>query len=174
MNHPEKQTEKNNGTFETLVSLSLLQPELTMLESMTKEGETINDTTTRIIHEKLADENHPLLQILKSHTIDIPQPEYFILGKIAKDKNISIEEALKYIITEKVNPEKQKQIEISQAIVTTLEAVREQVNEREDLSELKAEIAGDLIVARASLEADKNEGHISPEKIKEWALELFA
>jgi hypothetical protein len=76
------------------------------------------------------------------------------------------------LIQEKLT-ESPRQVAINDAVVTALELALQHCHDNEEPSDVKKEIAGDLIVARASLEAAKT-GTINPKNIKKWAIELFA
>ena len=117
-------------------------------------------------------EKSELLELLNSHTIDIPQEEYALLETMAETNDLTVDQCLSTIIRNNLNWEKQIQQEKDEVIVTALEMVMTTLNEKEDLSELKSEIAADLLVAKIAVEYDKT-GKFDKKKLKNLITELF-
>lgn len=107
---------------ENLVSLNLSETELKILESVQKEGQTLEQVVREIIKGKLTE---PPTATNAQLTVD------------------------------------------------TLELVWNQLNDANELSDLRTEIAGDLLVARVIL-ATIQKGQVDPKQVKEWAEELYA
>jgi hypothetical protein len=110
-----------------------------------------------------------LENILESQTIEIPQEEFNILQKLSKQEEKTKEQFLSDLIHDKAN---NGTLTKSEMIVATLEMVSSQLNETEDISTIRTEIAGDLLVAKISLEFEKN-GNFDKKKIKDFIKELF-
>lgn len=111
--------------------------------------------------------------------LDIPTSEMVLLRQMAKDKGKDINQMLSEIITEKTNQEEASngktenlQLAKSEACVITLEMVAAQLNESDDISVIKNEIAGDLLVAKIAFDLEKN-GKVEQEQVKQYVAELF-
>lgn len=103
-------------------------------------------------------------------TLKTSQAELDMLCDMAK-RGESPDDVATRIIREKL-ANQTKDAEVSQAIVSTLETVWDQINSINEPSDLKNAVAGDLLKAEVALEIAKN-GKIEPQKVKELALELF-
>ena len=110
-----------------------------------------------------------LESILNSKTIDIPQEEFSILEKMAKDNNRTVDIELSAIIKEKADG---GLLTKNQAIIVTLELVNAQINETDDIGTIRSAVATDLLVAKIGLDFDQT-GKINKEKIKGYIQELF-
>jgi hypothetical protein len=117
-------------------------------------------------------EKSEILELLNSHTIDLPHEEYALLETMAKTNNLTVDQCLSTIIRNNLNWEKQTQQEKDEMAVTILEMVMTTLNEKEDPSELKSEIAADLLVATMAVEYDKT-GKFDKQKLKNLVTELF-
>jgi hypothetical protein len=120
---------------------------------------------------KKTDKNE-LLALLDSHTIDIPKEEYALLEIMAKTNDLTVDQCVSTIINKNLNWEKQIQQEKDEMAVAVLEMVMATLNEKEDPSDLKSEIAADLLVAQIAVEYDKT-GKFDKQKIKNLVTEIF-
>ena len=68
--------------------------------------------------------------------------------------------------------DKEMQIVKDETIVITLEMVRAELNESDDINVIKSEIASDLLVAKIGLDFEKT-GKVNKEQIKKYIDELF-
>lgn len=128
---------------------------------------------------KKQEEKSELLEILLSHTIDIPQEEYALLETMAKTNSMTVDQCVCTVIRNNLSwsEEKEKEIPIAKAemVVVTLEMVWAQLNDKEigdDLSAIKSNIAGDLVVAKIGLEFEKT-GKFDKAKVKDLISEYF-
>ena len=117
-------------------------------------------------------EKSELIELLQSQTVDIPHEEFALLEKMAKTNNLTVEQCVSTIIRNNLNWEKQIQQEKNEMAVTVLEMVMSTLNEKEDPSELKSEIAADLLVAKMAVECGKT-GKFDEKKLKKLVTELF-
>ena len=68
--------------------------------------------------------------------------------------------------------DKEMQIVKDETIVITLEMVRAELNESDDINVIKSEIASDLLVAKIGLDFEKT-GKVNKEQIKKYIDEFF-
>ncbi len=101
--------------------------------------------------------------------INLPTEEFSILENLSKKENMTTDQYLSELIHDKVS---NGVLSKSEMWVTTLEMVMAQLNEHKDISDLRNEIAGDLLVAKISLDFDRT-GKVDDKKIKSYISELF-
>ena len=77
-------------------------------------------------------EKNELLELLNSHTVDIPQEEYALLEIMAKTNALTVDQCVSTIIRNNLNWEKQIQQEKDEMAVMVLEMVMTTLNEKED------------------------------------------
>jgi len=102
-------------------------------------------------------------------SLELPESELEALTALAVKANKTTEVYLKELIAEKIDG---TLLNKEQLAVATMELAWQKVDKIEDYPELRQAIAGDLLKLRIAL-MQKQKGQVDPEKIKEWAIELF-